>query len=107
MTNLAMHPLGLTRGKDTRVTANSHARQAGHSLSPRQEVRHEERSLRADPGGLRMPQRAQRVSGNVSHTCRFFGVSRSLYYIWKERCEKNCSALLRTRQSGPRNLVQL
>jgi hypothetical protein len=25
---------------------------------------------------------------NVSQTCRFFGVSRSLYYIWKKRFEQ-------------------
>lgn len=36
---------------------------------------------------LRMLQHAQRVSGSVSQTCRFFGVSRSLYYIWKKRFE--------------------
>jgi transposase-like protein len=38
---------------------------------------------------LRMLQHAQRLSGNVSQTCRFFGVSRALYYIWKKRYEKN------------------
>ena len=32
---------------------------------------------------LRMLQHAQRISGNVSQTCRFFGVSRALFYIWK------------------------
>jgi len=37
---------------------------------------------------LRMLQHAQRVSGNVSQTCRFFGVSRALFYIWKERKER-------------------
>ncbi|PYT57939.1 MAG: hypothetical protein DMG35_19205, partial [Acidobacteria bacterium] len=36
---------------------------------------------------LRMLQHAQRVSGNVSQTCRFFGVSRALFYIWKKRFE--------------------
>jgi len=30
---------------------------------------------------LRMLQHAQRMSGNVSQTCRFFGVSRALFYI--------------------------
>jgi transposase-like protein len=44
---------------------------------------------------LRMLQHAQRVSGNVSQTCRFFGVSRALYYIWKERYEKHGIAGLR------------
>lgn len=28
------------------------------------------------------------MSGNISQTCRFFGVSLSLYYIWKKRFEK-------------------
>jgi transposase-like protein len=37
---------------------------------------------------LRMLQHAQRLSGSVSQTCRFFGVSRALYYIWKKRYEK-------------------
>jgi len=40
---------------------------------------------------LRMLQHAQRVSGSVSQTCRFFGVSRSLYYIWKKRFESKLS----------------
>jgi transposase-like protein len=38
---------------------------------------------------LRMLQHAQRISGNVSQTCRFFGVSRALYYIWKERYKRH------------------
>ncbi|MGA7091442.1 MAG: helix-turn-helix domain-containing protein, partial [Candidatus Acidiferrales bacterium] len=46
---------------------------------------------------LRMLQHAQRVSGNVSQTCRFFGVSRALFYIWKGRFEKHGAA-------GPRDL---
>jgi transposase InsO family protein len=33
---------------------------------------------------LRMLQHAKRLSGSVSQTCRFFGVSRALYYIWKK-----------------------
>ena len=44
---------------------------------------------------LRMLQHAQRISGNVSQTCRFFGVSRALYYIWKERYEQRGEAGLR------------
>jgi hypothetical protein len=45
---------------------------------------------------LRMLQHAQRVSGNVSQTCRFAGVSRALFYIWKKRYEKNGLAGLGT-----------
>jgi hypothetical protein len=37
----------------------------------------------------RSMQHAQCLSGNVSQTCRFFGVSRALFYIWKERYEKH------------------
>ena len=48
---------------------------------------------------LRMLQHAQRVSGNVSQTCRFFGVSRALFYIWKKRYEKNGLAGLRDQAS--------
>jgi transposase-like protein len=44
---------------------------------------------------LRMLQHAQRMSGNVSQTCRFFGVSRSLFYIWKKRFEEEGLASLR------------
>ncbi len=44
---------------------------------------------------VRMLQHAQRVSGNVSQTCRFFGVSRALFYIWKKRFAKNGLAGLR------------
>ena len=46
---------------------------------------------------LRMLQHAQRVSGNVSQTCRFFGVSRALFYIWKKRFDNNGLAGLRDR----------
>ncbi len=38
---------------------------------------------------LRMLQHARRLSGNVSQICRFFGVSRALFYIWKQRYEKH------------------
>ena len=50
---------------------------------------------------LRMLQHAQRVSGNISQTCRFFGVSRALFYIWKKRFEKNGLAGLRDQPRRP------
>jgi transposase InsO family protein len=53
---------------------------------------------------LRMLQHAQRVSGNVSQTCRFFGVSRALFYIWKERYEKHGAAGLRDLTRRPHNI---
>jgi transposase-like protein len=53
---------------------------------------------------LRMLQHAQRISGNVSQTCRFFGVSRALFYIWKERYEKRGVAGLRDLPRRPHNI---
>lgn len=44
---------------------------------------------------LRKLQHAQRVNGNFSQPCYFFGVSRALFYIWKVRYEKNGLADLR------------
>ncbi|PYT63725.1 MAG: IS481 family transposase [Acidobacteria bacterium] len=53
---------------------------------------------------LRMLQHAQRVSGNVSLTCRFFGVSRTHFYIWKKRYEKNGLAGLRDQSRRPHHI---
>src|SRR5713101_1507491 len=53
---------------------------------------------------LRMLQHAQRLSGNVSQTCRFFGVSRSLYYIWKKRFEKKGLDGLRDLKRRPHHI---
>ena len=53
---------------------------------------------------LRMLQHAKRLSGNVSQTCRFFGVSRALYYIWKKRYEKNGLAGLRDLPRRPHHI---
>ena len=53
---------------------------------------------------LRMLQHAQRVSGNVSQTCRFFGVSKALFYIWKHRYEKSGLAGLRDQPRRPHNI---
>jgi transposase-like protein len=53
---------------------------------------------------LRMLQHAQRISGNVSQTCRFFGVSRALYSIWKQRYEKYGVAGLRDLPRRPHKI---
>jgi transposase InsO family protein len=55
-------------------------------------------------GRLRKLQHAQRVSGNVSQTCRFFGVSRALFYIWKKRYEKSGLAGLRDQPRRPHHI---
>ena len=53
---------------------------------------------------LRMLQHAQRVSGNVSQTCRFFGVSKALFYIWKKRYEKHGLTGLRDQPRRPHHI---
>jgi transposase-like protein len=53
---------------------------------------------------LRMLEHAQRISGNVSQTCRFIGVSRALFYIWKERYEKHGVAGLRDLPRRPHKI---
>ena len=53
---------------------------------------------------LRMLQHAQRVSGNVSQTCRFFGVSRAFFYIWKKRYEDKGLAGLRDQSRRPHRI---
>jgi transposase len=44
------------------------------------------------------------VSGNVSQTCRFFGVSTALFYIWKKRYEKNGLAGVRDQPRKPNRI---
>ena len=44
-----------------------------------------------------MLQHAQKISHNVSQTCRFFGISRAQYYIWRHRFEKQGMEGLRDR----------
>jgi hypothetical protein len=53
---------------------------------------------------LRMLEHAERVSGNVSQTRRFLGVSRSLYYIWKQRCDKKGTDGLRDLKRRPHHI---
>jgi hypothetical protein len=53
---------------------------------------------------LRMLQHPQCVSGNVSQTCRFFGVSRARFYIWKKRFETSGLAGLRDQQRRPHHI---
>ncbi len=50
---------------------------------------------------LRMIQHYEQVSRNVSQTCRFFGISRTQFYIWLGRYREAGSAGLRDRPRGP------
>jgi hypothetical protein len=47
-----------------------------------------------------MLQHAERVSRNVSQTCRFFGVSKALFYISKQRYEKDGRLVSATSSAG-------
>lgn len=53
---------------------------------------------------FRMLQHAQKISHDVSQTCRFFGISRAQYYIWLRRFEKNGMEGLRDRSRRRRLL---
>ncbi len=50
---------------------------------------------------LRMIQHAEQVSRNVSQTCRFFGISRTQFYIWLGRYREAGCPGLRDRPRGP------
>ena len=54
---------------------------------------------------LRMPQRAQRVSRNVSQAYRFLGISRAQCYIWEKWFEENGPDSLRCRPRRP-NMIR-
>ena len=42
-------------------------------------------------------------SGNVSKTCRYFGISRETYYCWRRRYQQYGEKGLVNRRPGPRN----
>ena len=50
----------------------------------------------------RVLQHYEQVTHNVSKTCRFFGVSRSQFYIWLRRYQQLGDVGLRDRPPGPR-----
>jgi len=44
----------------------------------------------------------EQVTHNVSRTCRFFGISRTLFYEWRRRYQRDGLPGLRPRLPGPR-----
>ena len=52
---------------------------------------------------LAVIRHAQEVSGNVAKTCRYYGISRNLYYKWYRRYEAEGLAGLRDRSRRPLN----
>src|SRR5712692_11219052 len=51
---------------------------------------------------LRVLQHFDQVTHNISRTCRFFGISRTLFYEWRRRYLRDGLQGLRPRLPGPR-----
>ena len=66
---------------------------------------YEQEQARKAKTRLRMLQHAERISHNLSQTCRFFGVSRSQFYIWQRRFEKKGVEGLRDMSRRP-NMIR-
>jgi transposase-like protein len=60
-----------------------------------------ERAQRA-AARLRVLQHFEQVSRNISRTCRFFGISRTLFYEWRRRYQRDGLEGLKPRLPGPR-----
>ena len=50
---------------------------------------------------LAVLQHADEVSGNVAATCRYYGISRNVFYRWKRRYEDEGLEGLKDRSSAP------
>ncbi|MEV3927310.1 helix-turn-helix domain-containing protein [Actinomadura coerulea] len=44
---------------------------------------------------------AEEITGNVSKTCRYYGISRNCFYKWQRRYQEEGIDGLRDRPSGP------
>lgn len=51
---------------------------------------------------LRVLQHYEQVTRNISKTCRYFGISRSQFYVWKERYRLSGTDGLRNGKRGPK-----
>lgn len=69
-------------------------------MAPRTKALEQARRARAR---LRMIQHYEQVTHNVSRTCRFFGISRTQFYIWLGRYRQSGLIGLHDRPRGPRN----
>src|SRR5215813_14025730 len=67
----------------------------------RRSIGDRERAQRAT-ARLRVLQHYEEVSRNISRTCRFFGISRTLFYEWRRRYQRGGLEGLRPRLPGPR-----
>lgn len=60
---------------------------------------HEEREIYRKK---RILEHAERI-GNINKTCRYFGVARSTFYLWRDRYRELGEEGLRSRRCGPHN----
>lgn len=52
---------------------------------------------------LAVLRHAEEITGNVAQTCRYYGISRQLFYVWKRRFEAEGLDGLRDRSRRPHN----
>ena len=69
-------------------------------MSHAAKAREQDRKARAR---LRVLHHHEQITRNVSQTCRFFGISRSLFYIWRDRYRQDGLVGLRDGPRGPRH----
>src|SRR5580704_14931938 len=55
---------------------------------------------------LAVIRHAQEVTGNVAKTCRYYGISRNVYYKWLRRYEEAGEEGLRDRSKRPHHMPQ-
>jgi transposase-like protein len=58
-------------------------------MSQAAKAREQDRKARAR---WRVLRHHEQVTRNVSQTCRFFGISRTLFYVWRDRYSPRSSA---------------
>lgn len=50
---------------------------------------------------LAVLRHAEEISGNIAATCRYYGISRNIFYRWKRRYEDEGLEGLKDRSSAP------
>ena len=63
----------------------------------------EKEAARSAARRLAILRHAEEVTGNVAKTCRYYGVSRQLFYVWKRRYEAEGPEGLRDRSCQPKH----
>ena len=69
-------------------------------MPPSLQVRHDRQAQRR----LAILRHAEEVTGNVALTCRYYGISRQIFYTWRRRYLEDGVAGLRDRSSAPHHV---